>query len=577
MDTVEEIKERLDIEDVIGSYVQLKQAGRNFKGVCPFHEEKTPSFVVSPEKGVFHCFGCGEGGDVFSFVQKMDGLDFPQALERLAQQAGVEVEQKSGNSKNRSQYKQQLKDALTAAAQYYHIQLKRSEAAKDYVSQVRGFKDDTIRTFQLGYAPPEGARLVKFLKKQGFNDQQLLDAGLARRYRGSLQDMFRERVMVPFFDTSGQVIGFTGRALGDFNPKYLNTPQTKLFDKSRFVFGLYQAKETIRSRDEAVVVEGNLDVLQSHQSGIGYVVAMSGTALTKSQIKQLSRFSSNVVFAFDADKAGVKATERALPLVQEEGVNLNIATLPDGKDPDDVIRDNSRSWQDILDNSTYVMDWILEQLLATYDVSSASGKRELSDRAASVLKRLQDPVEQEHYIKQLADIVGVAPATIAQKIQQQSSSTTPKITSQQKAPKQNSLRRGEEDTVVTALLSLTARYPDTRKALKDLDAGQFSQRLGAIIDFLRSAGGEVDVDSLPDNLQTERNYVNILLLRGEEEYRDWATLDRQVEAFSLSHRLQELQTKQKKQHLTQEIAAADAAGDTEKRNQLLAEYNNLNY
>ncbi len=577
MDTVEEIKERLDIEDVIGSYVQLKQAGRNFKGVCPFHEEKTPSFVVSPEKGVFHCFGCGEGGDVFSFVQKMDGLDFPQALERLAQQAGVEIEQKSGSSKNRSQYKQQLKDALTASAQYYHIQLKRSEPARDYVSQVRGFDDDTIRAFQLGYAPSEGARLVKFLKKQGFNDQQLLDAGLARRYRGSLQDMFRERVMVPFFDTSGQVIGFTGRALGDFNPKYLNTPQTQLFDKSRFVFGLHQAKETIRSRNEAVVVEGNLDVLQSHQSGIAYVVAMSGTALTKPQIKQLSRFSSNVVFAFDADSAGVKATERALPLVQEEGVNLNIATLPEGKDPDDVIRDNPRSWQDILDNSTYVMDWILEQLLANYDVSSASGKRELSDRAASVLKRLQDPVEQEHYIKQLADIVGVAPATIAQKVQQQSSSTTPKITSRQKAPKQNSLHRGEEETVVTALLSLTARYSDTRKALKDLDSGQFSERLGAIIDFLRNSGDEIGADSLPDNLQTERNYVNILLLRGEEEYREWATLDRQVEAFSLSHRLQELQTKQKKQHLTQEIAAADATGDTERRNQLLAEYNNLNY
>ena len=574
MDAVEEVKERLSIEDVVGGYVQLKQAGRNFKGVCPFHEEKTPSFVVSPEKGVFHCFGCGEGGDVFSFVQKMDGLDFPQALERLAQQAGVEIEQRGGG-KNQSQYKQQLKEALTAAAQYYHIQLGRSDDAKRYITEERGFKDDTIRVFQLGYAPSGGARLVQFLKKQGFNDQQLLDAGLARKYRGQLQDMFRERAMVPFFDSSGQVIGFTGRALGDFNPKYLNTPQTKLFDKSRFVFGLYQAKETIRSRDESVVVEGNLDVLQSYQAGIGYVVAMSGTALTKSQIKQLSRFSSNVIFAFDADSAGIKATERALPIVQEEGINLSIATLPEGKDPDDVIRDNPRGWQEILDNATYVMDWILEQLMTTYDITSASGKRELSDRAASVLQRLQDPVEQEHYVKQLADIVGVAPATVAQKVQQQSSST-PQITPSHKAPQQNSLRKGEEETVVTALLSLTARYPDTRKALKDLDTAQFSERLKTIIDFMRTLEGEIVIDKLPKDLHNEKNYVNILLLRGEEEYRDWAALDRQVEAFSLSHRLQELQTKHKKQHLTQAIAAADAAGDTDRRNQLLAEYNNLN-
>lgn len=573
MDPVEEIKDRLDVDEVVGGYVQLKQAGRNFKGVCPFHEEKTPSFVVSPEKGVYHCFGCGEGGDIFTFVQRMDGLDFRQALERLGEQAGVELPDRGGREGERTQYKQRLREASAAAAQYYHIQLGRSSAAKEYIQTKRQFSNETIKTFQLGYAPSGGRRLVQFLGKQGFSNQELIDAGLARSYRGQLQDMFRERIMVPFFDVSGHVIGFTGRALGEAMPKYLNTPQTALFDKSRFVFGFYQAKDSIRSQGEAVVVEGNLDVLQSHQAHVSHVVAISGTALTKAQVKQLGRLGETITFAFDADSAGLKATERALPLVQEAGIDLYVVRLPEGQDPDDVIRHNPADWERLLSEKTYVVDWLLKELVQMYDINSAQGKRQLTNRAVPVLQRLQDSVEREHYVQRLADMVGVAPATIAQKLQDGTSEPeSPRAAETAKPP---APPRHEIATVATALLCLSVTYPDTRKALGGVADEFLDEATCALFEHLRSSGQDLSEGETPKELHAYTNYVNILLLRGEEEYGQWSALDRQVEAFSLAHRLHELQTKHKKQHLSQQIAAAEAAGDDTRRQALLQEFNDL--
>ena len=574
MDAVDEVKQRLSIEDVVGRYVQLKRTGGNFKANCPFHEERTPSFVVSPDKGVYHCFGCGEGGDMFTFVQRMDGLDFRQTLERLAQEAGVELEE-TQQAASRSQYKQTLKEALRLAAQYYHVQLGRNQDAHRYVTETRALQPATIKRFQLGYAPGQGNRLYRFLsQKHGFSEQQLLDCGLIRYRRGKVEDVFRQRLVVPFFDTSGQVIGFTGRALGDFNPKYLNTSQTQLFDKSRFVFGLYQAKDAVRSRGEAVVVEGNLDVLQSHQVGVEYVVALSGTALTKQQMQQLGRLTSTVTFAFDGDSAGIKATERSLPIAQDVGVDLYIVNLPEGEDPDDLIRRAPSQWQQLLEDKHYVMDWLLEQLRHSYDATTATGKRQLTDRAVSVIQRLQDPVEQEHYTQAVADMVGAAPATVAQKVQHGRDDATPKTPRASSTAKQP---KDEHQTVLEALLSLTATFPDTRSALDKvtgMDIGEVEQ---VILEYISGHEQPLQVEGLPDGLREHANYVNILLLRGEQSYGDWATLDRQVEAFSLSHRLNRLNMKRKRNQLSQAIAAADAAGDTEQRNRLLEEYNQLNH
>jgi DNA primase len=414
------------------------------------------------------------------------------------------------------------------------------------------------------------------LQKQGFAQQEMIDAGVARRRGNGIQDVFRERIMVPFMDTTGHVIGFTGRVLDEAAlPKYLNTSQTPLFDKSRFIFGLYQAKEAIRNSGEAVVVEGNLDVLRSYQAGIANVVAISGTAITRQQLKQLSRFAGSITLAFDADAAGMKATERALPLAQEVGVALYIAGLPSDADPDDLIQRDPQEWQRVLDNKMYVMDWLLSLLPSMYDTSTARGKKELTDRAAAVLGRLEDPVEQEHYVHQVADLVGAAPATVMQKIRSGTPrSPRPKQQTGKGPPASSS--RDEVETVASAVMALAAAYPDVRSALQELSVEQLPASFRTVAQYLQEHEAELLPEQLPQELQSEADYVKILLLKGEEEYGSWAALDRQVEAFSLVHRLRELQTKRQKQQLSQRIAAAEAAGDYDLRRQLLEEFNQLN-
>ncbi|MEX0919725.1 MAG: DNA primase [Candidatus Saccharimonadales bacterium] len=577
MDEVAEIKDRLGVEEVVGEYVQLKQAGHNFKGLCPFHHEKTPSFVVSPDKGIYHCFGCSEGGDIFSFVQKVDGLDFRGALELLARKAGVELPEKSADSGKIKQRKEKAYEMLEKASKYYHILLSKNETAKDYVIKTRGFSTDTIKTFKLGWSPEKGDSLVAFLKKEGYQEQEIIDAGLANKRGGRLLDMFRGRIIVPFIDSQGRVVGFTGRVLKDDGngPKYLNTAQTIVFDKGRFVFGLYQAKDSIRKKDESIVVEGNLDVISSHQAGEDNVVAMSGTAVTTHQLKALSRLSQNIVLAFDADEAGIKATERIIPLAQDVGVNLYIATVPEGKDPDDIIRQDPKQWQKVLQNKDYVMDWLINSLKDKYDLSQAQAKREFTTRISGSLLKIKDAVEKEHYINQVADLVGVAPSAITDKL----SATQPtikKMKSVSEEARTENIVHDDIKTVLGALLSLTTTYADTRSALSDIKKDHLPEELLPLIQWLNKHEEEIADVQLPKSLQSLDNYVKILLLKGEEIYGSWNGVDRQVEAFSLTHRLEELQNKRYKQQLSQDIAAAEAAGDTNLRQKLLKEYQQAN-
>ncbi|HEU4716161.1 MAG TPA: DNA primase, partial [Candidatus Saccharimonadales bacterium] len=298
-DAKEEVRARLNIEDVIGEYVQLKRAGRNFKGLSPFSGEKTPSFFVSPDKHIWHDFSSNKGGDVFSFVMEAEGMDFRQALEHLARKAGVDLsEYESKGSRDLSRRKKRLMDAHDLAATYYQHSLLRNQHALEYVFKKRGLSKQIVQDFRIGYAPTAGDALVQFLMKKGFTKRELADAGLTNRFGG---DMFRGRMTVPLMDPTGQVIGFTARIIIDDPnaPKYLNTPQTLLYDKGRHVFGLSQAKESIRKSDYAVVVEGNLDVVSSHQADIKQVVATAGTAMTENHLRALKRLSGNVRLAFD--------------------------------------------------------------------------------------------------------------------------------------------------------------------------------------------------------------------------------------------------------------------------------------
>jgi DNA primase len=578
MDPVEEIKDRLDVSEVVGGYVQLKTSGNSLKGLCPFHHERTPSFMVNNEKRIWHCFGCSEGGDIFTFVQKIEGLDFPQALESLANKAGVTLADKAG-SKATAELKERLFKILDLAAKYYQKVFAQSVIAQEYVIKKRGFNKEAVTTFRVGYAPNQQDGLVKLLKKQGYKDNEIVKAGLARSQGNNLIDLFRGRLMIPFADTNGRIIGFTGRSLSEtIQPKYLNTPQTLLFDKSRFVFGLFQAKETIRQSKEAVLVEGNLDVITSHQFGVQQVVAVSGTALTIYQLKALARLTPNIKLAFDQDPAGLVATERAIKVAQNAGVSLHIVSVSDAKDPDELIRsrkDGINRWQAAIKDAPYVMDWLIETVAAQYDGSTAIGKKQITDRVLPTLAALNDEVEKDHYIQKLAQFNKISTEAIERKLEQLNQGEKKPVL---KIPNSSyePTPRDETKVVAEAFLSLNLGFADVRPSLDDLSEDYFSLvDHQQIFTALKAMGNKPIVDKLPPDLQAHEATVRILLIQGEMNYQHWAVLDRRIEAYTLAQRLQTLYIKKLKIQLNQQIKAAEAVGDKVHQHELLQKFRDL--
>lgn len=572
MDPVEEIKQRLDVSEVVGGYVQLKQAGANHRGLCPFHHERTPSFMVSDQKGIWHCFGCGEGGDVFSFVEKIEGLDFRETLENLAKRAGVKLPA-AGRVKTDGNLKEKLLKILELATKYYQTALIKSPEAQNYVIQQRGFNKEALSAFRLGYAPDTRNGLVNWLRRHGFNDSEIIKAGLAHGGRSQLQDLFHGRIMVPLADVMGQTIGFTGRILGEGEPKYLNTPSTLLFDKSRYVFGLSQAKAAIREADEAVLVEGNLDVVTAHQFGSRQVVATSGIALSRPQLKILARITKNLKLAFDQDSAGVNATERAIPLAQSMGLSLYIVEMP-AKDPDELIRRDLSSWQASLKNAPYVMDWLLKALLRQNDSASVPGKKQITNRFSDILALLEDPVEQDHYIQALAKTIKIEPAAVARRLEQRREPKT-QLRVNSGAYQRKSVR-DEGEAAQEAILGICLTYPDSIISLDDLREDHFTTpERQKILAYLGQHRGRLNSETLPKELQLVGNYVKILLLQGEENYGSWSSIDRRIEAFSLASRLERLRIKRVKRNLAILIRQADVSGDSKRRQELLRQFSNL--
>lgn len=396
-DAKEEIKARLPVEDVVGQYIELKRAGRTLKGRSPWGVDKTPSFMVSPEKGIWHDFSANKGGDIFTFVMEVEGITFREALEKLAAQAGVELAKYSGGDEKISRKKARAKEALELSTKYYQWCLTKSKKVCEYVFYKRNLDKKTIQEFRIGYSPVSGKNLVEFLKKKGFSQEEMADGGLLNRFNG---DMFRGRMMVPFIDTTGNVIGFTARILDKGEPKYLNTPETLLFNKGRFIFGLFQAKEAIRKNGFVVIVEGNMDVISSHQAGVKEAVATSGTAMTENHLKSLSRLTNDIRLAYDGDDAGVKAAERAIKMASELGLKLSVISDYHGaKDPDELIQKGPELWQKAVENPMPAVDWLLMKYEERLNLSTAEGKQEFANLSMEVLKDLPG-VMQKHY-KQL--------------------------------------------------------------------------------------------------------------------------------------------------------------------------------
>ena len=418
---VADIKSRLPVVEVVGETVALKRAGSAYKGLCPFHAEKTPSFVVTPDRESWHCFGCGKGGDIFTFVMERDGIEFREALTRLAEKAGVELSAQSAREDRR---RRRLREALEAAVSWFREVLLRTpqgERARTYLSE-RGFSEETLDRFSIGYAPNVWDALSKRLGARGFGDEELVSAGLAGpSNRGGVIDKFRGRVIFPIRDQSGKAIGLGGRILpGLDGPKYLNSPATSLFDKSRTLFAIDLAKAAIRKAKLTVIVEGYTDVMAAHQAGFTNVVASLGTALTRGQVELATRYADAVALAYDVDLAGEAATQRGL--LEELGPDaavskVRVIRIPAGKDPDELIRTDPEAWQGAVAGAKPVIEYFIDRAAAEADLSTIAGRREVTGRVLAILKRVGDHVERALYLQHLARLVNVEERTLAEALE----------------------------------------------------------------------------------------------------------------------------------------------------------------
>ena len=477
-DAKEEIKSRLAVEDVVGQYVELKRAGRNLKGRSPWGVDKTPSFMVSPEKGIWHDFSANKGGDIFTFVMEVEGIGFKEAMEKLAGQAGVDLTKYRGGDPAVSKKKSRAKDALELATKYYQACLVRNREVCEYVFYKRNLDRSTVGEFKIGYSPASGKALVNVLKKRGFTEQELDAAGLLNRFKS---DMFKDRMMVPFIDTTGNVIGFTARILKKGEPKYLNTPETLLFNKSKFIFGLHQAKEAIRRDGFVVIVEGNMDVISSHQAGVKQTVATSGTAMTEQHLKSLSNLTSDIRLAYDGDAAGIKATERAIMMAGDLGIDLTVISDYHGaKDPDELIQKDPALWRQAVQDSVPAVDWLLGKYEENLNLRTSPGKRKYSDVALKLLSYVKDEVERASYEEKVAKKLDISVDILREKgdrLEKKLSQSSPKYLKKPKtsAPVSTKLQKLENSLLALKIFggitktNIPLEIPDDETRLDELE------------------------------------------------------------------------------------------------------------
>ncbi len=408
---IDEIKNRLDIVEVISSYIKLQKAGANFRAVCPFHSEKKPSLFVSPTRQIWHCFGCGQGGDIFRFVMQIEGVEFGDALRILAQKAGIELKRQDPKLKTE---RNRLYEICELTCRFFEKQLAASSVGQEAEKYLlgRGINKESLKKWRVGYAPAVWQGLSDFLNSRGYQKGEIEKAGLGlTSEKGSFYDRFRGRIIFPIFDLNSQVIGFGGRVFKEKDKKeiakYVNTPQTMLYDKGKLLYGLDKSKVAIRKNDACIMVEGYVDAIMAFQSGTENVVATSGTALTPFQLKILKRYSSNLLTAFDMDVAGDSATKRGIELAQAQGFNIKIITMDQGQDPADLILESPEAWQQKIVEAKSILQFYFENTFSRFDAGTPEGKRDISKIILPVIKRIPNVIERAHWIQELAKRLGV--------------------------------------------------------------------------------------------------------------------------------------------------------------------------
>ena len=416
MSVITDVKQKSDIVDLVSEYVTLQKAGRNFKALCPFHSEKHASFFVFPEQQSWHCFGaCGTGGDIFSFIMKKEGIDFGQALRILAQRGGITLGPREVSSKVEDERKDRLFQINEAAAEYYHhllLNTKAGEGARNYLAK-RKFTPEVIKEFRLGFSPDAWETLKNYLLGKAYTEKELAEAGLIiEKEEGVSYDRFRNRLMFPICDIQGRVTGFGARVLDDSLPKYINSPQTTIYDKSNILYGVDKAKSAIRRKNLAIIVEGYMDVLTAHQHNWQNVVGSMGTSLTEKQVGSIKRLTNNITLALDADLAGEEATLRGRAILAYSNAEANVILLPPGKDPDEVIREDPALWEKLVEQAMPILDFAFQCVINKVDINKARDKSVAVQKLVPSLYDIKDAAQRSHYIKKLARELKIDEAAI---------------------------------------------------------------------------------------------------------------------------------------------------------------------
>ena len=503
--TVDEIKSRCNIVDVIGQVVPLKRAGSNFKGRCPFHNEKTPSFVVSETKQIFTCFGCGATGDVFAFVQKYYQLDFMQAVEKLAKEYGIEMD--------RSFRKDETKDEaynINREAAKFFFKAFREKVNPGYTYMInRGIDHETLNKFGIGYADEKWDSLYNHLTGMGFKKEKLLELGLISESKGKYYDKFRSRVMFPIMNTNGKVIGFGGRAIGDNNPKYLNSQESRVFLKKNNLYGLNITRQDIGKENQAILVEGYMDVISLYQSGVRNVSASLGTALTENQAKLLKRYTQNIVLSYDADQAGINAALRGIDILHKEKCKVKVLHVTDGKDPDEFVKKNGKiAFKKLVDEALPYADYKFSILRKNIDITQTEGRVEFLKKAAAVLRELS-PVEADIYIKKLAQETKISEGAIRLEVNgNNSENMVPerKHTDTQETDRPKDVSMLEKNIIKLSVLN-PIHYTEFNLYKDVVFKSAAGHKIFGTIKEIFVDGEDIDINKLADQLEPDESAV----------------------------------------------------------------------
>jgi DNA primase len=581
---IEEIKNRLNIAEVVGEYIRLTKAGSNWKALCPFHNEKSPSFMVSEERGSWHCFGCGKGGDVFSFVMELEGIGFREALEQLAGKAGVELKRNENwkaASEDRDDKKELFK-ILELATKWYEKNLWEGKGKEKILGYLRhrGLSDQSIKKFRLGYAPDGWRNMLEFLLKKGYRVDEINKTGLLvekssenkipnTKYQipdTNYYDRFRDRIMFPIQDVLGRVVGYSARVApgGDEkNAKYVNTPQTALYDKGKILYGLNFAKVEIKKRNEAVLVEGNTDVIASHQAGFENTIAISGTALTEEQIKILKRYSENLKMGFDMDAAGQTAARRSIKICLENDLNVKIISLSSGKDAADCLKENSQVWKKAVESASGVMEYFFQEVFSRLNPKNPTDKKKIAQEILNVIKDISNPVEQSHWIKILAGKIGTEEKVLMDVLKKAKSGEI-----------QSAVREKEEEkggrgkSLEKNILGIILAFPnECRSELSRIHAGDFqNKKERAIIEAIKKDKENFSLErvkALFSDYETGKFLAEAVFEAeaGFGQELSGKQIDPAGELERYIKRLKEKRLKEDISRITQDIRSAEASSD----------------